>query len=153
MELQTWLRFAHIVGAIVWVGGGVMLSLVGLRARRSGNMVIIGEFARMLSYVGLGVLAPAVVVVLVSGVWLVLAESREFTELWVLLALAAFAAAFVLGAVFLSRNAIALERVATGSDIDPHAANGVLGRWIGGYVGVLAILVFAVWDMIFKPGT
>jgi uncharacterized membrane protein len=129
-----------------------MLSIVGLRARRSGDMAVIGEFARMLSYIGLRVFAPAVIVVLASGIWLVIAESRDFTELWVLLALAAFAAAFVIGAVFQSRSAIELERVATGPDADPQAARDILGRWIAGYLGVLVILVFAVWDMVFKPG-
>jgi hypothetical protein len=44
------------------------------------------------------------------------------------LALVAFAAAFVIGAVFQTRNAIALERVTTGPDADAKAARAVLGR-------------------------
>jgi uncharacterized protein YdeI (YjbR/CyaY-like superfamily) len=43
---------------------------------------------------------PAVVVVLITGVWMVLVQSREFTELWVVLVLVAFAAAFLVGAVY-----------------------------------------------------
>ncbi len=63
-------------------------------------MVVTGEFARTLSYVGLRVFTPAVLVVLVTGVWLVLVEqSGDFTQLW-----------------------------------------------------VLFVLVFALWDMVFKPG-
>ena len=88
MTLELWVHLAHVVGAIVWVGGGVMLSLVGLRARQSGNLAVIGEFARTLSYVGLRVFTPAVVVVLLSGIGLVLLNSEfNFTQLWVLLAL------------------------------------------------------------------
>jgi uncharacterized membrane protein len=151
MSIEPWLHFAHIGAAMIWVGGGVILMMVGLRVRRSGDVVFMREFARTLSYVGLRVLTPAVVVVLASGVWLVLHQSRSFGELWILLALGAFALAFLIGAVFLSRNAIALERLATGGNADAHGARGALDRWMLGYLVVLALLVFTLWDMIFKP--
>jgi hypothetical protein len=96
---------------------------------------------------------PAVVVVLVSGVWLVLISSEwNFTQLWVLLALGAFIVAFLIGAVYLSRIALQLERAAIGADAVAEAASNILGRWIVGYGFVLVILLFAVWDMVFKPG-
>jgi uncharacterized membrane protein len=152
MSIEPWLHFAHIGAAMIWVGGGVVLMMVGLRVRRSGDVAFMSEFARTLSYVGLRVLTPAVVVVLASGIWLVLQQSRSFGELWILLALGAFALAFLIGAVFLSRNAIALERLATGANADAPRAREALDRWIFGYLVVLALLVFTLWDMIFKPG-
>jgi uncharacterized membrane protein len=154
MTLEPWLHLAHVAGAILWVGGGVMLSLIGFRARRSGDLAVIREFARTLSYVGLRLLTPAVVVVLVSGVWLVLASAEwSLTQVWVLLALGAFVLAFLIGAVYLSRSALQLERVVTqGQDQSLEPARDALGRWLIGYGVVLAILAFALWDMIFKPG-
>ncbi len=153
MTLELWLHLAHVAGAIVWVGGGMMLSLVGARARQSRDLAVIGEFARTLSYVGLRVFTPAVLVVLVSGVWLVLVSSEwNFSQLWVLLALGAFVVAFLIGAVYLSRSAIQLDR-AVSQNADLQAASDALRRWLVGYGVVLIILVFALWDMIFKPGT
>ena len=152
MTLEPWLRFAHITGAVIWIGGGLMLTVIGGRARRSGDIVLIREFARTLSYVGPRVLAPAVVVVLASGIWLVVQQSRDFSQLWILLALGAFAAAFVIGAVYLSRSAMMVERAAADTTGDTHAARDALGRWMLGYAAVLVILLFALWDMIFKPG-
>ena len=152
MILEPWLHLAHILGAIIWVGGGVMLSVVGVRARQGGDPSLIREFARMLSSVGLRVLTPAVVAVLVSGVWLVLAGSEwDFGQLWVLFGLGAFVVAFLIGAVYLSRIAIQLERLATRTEMDPMAVRDLLGRWIVGYRVILVILLFAVWDMVFKP--
>jgi uncharacterized membrane protein len=151
--LEPWIHFIHVLGAIIWVGGGVMLSLVGARARKSNDPRIIGEFARMLSYVGLRVLTPAVVAVLLTGLWLVFTGSEwQFTQLWVLLGLGAFIMAFLIGAVYLSRIAIQLDRLATRTDMDPQAARDLLGRWMVGYQVILLILLFAVWDMVFKPG-
>jgi len=153
MNLLTWLKFAHILGAMIWIGGGVMLSLIGVRARQSEDPHFIGEFSRTLSYVGLRVLMPAVITVLVFGVWMVLAFSVwQITQLWILLALGAFVLAFAIGAVYLSRIALALDKLTAGMDFDLKAARTLLSRWIVGYQIVLLILLFAIWDMVFKPG-
>ena len=151
--LEPWIHFIHVLSAIIWVGGGVMLNLIGARARKSEDPRLIGEFARTLSYVGLRVLTPAVVAVLLSGLWLVLTGSEwKFTQLWVLLGLGAFILAFLIGAIYLSRIAIQLDQVATSTDLNPQIARELLVRWMVGYQIILIILVFAVWDMVFKPG-
>jgi len=152
MALRFWLLLIHILGAVIWIGGGVILSVIGARARQSEDPRTIGEFAQLLSYVGLRVLMPAVVAVIVSGVWLVLVSPWSFTQLWVILALVAFVLAFLIGALYLSRVAIELERVTTRTDASLQAARDVLGRWIIGYQIILLILLFALWDMVFKPG-
>src|SRR5215212_2224336 len=102
MNLLTWLKFFHILGAMIWIGGGVILSLIGVRARKSEDPHFIREFSRTLSYVGLRVLMPAVIAVLVFGIWLMfISPAWRFTQLWILLALGAFALAFLIGAVYL----------------------------------------------------
>lgn len=152
-EPGSWLHFLHVVAAMVWVGGGVVLSLSAMRAR-TGDAHTLTDFARTLSYVGLRVMMPAVIVVLVTGVWMVLAGSEfKFSELWVLLGLGLFALAFLIGGVYLSRVGIQLERAA-GPD-STSATTGVaalLDRWLIGYAAVLLVLLVAVWDMVFKPG-
>ncbi len=153
MTLLPWLKFAHILGAMIWIGGGVMLSLIGLRARQSEDLSFIREFSRTLSYVGLRVLMPAVIAVLVFGIWLMLIfPAWQLSQLWILLALGAFALAFVIGAVYLSRIALALDRLTADMEFDLKAARDLLNRWIVGYQIVLLVLIFAVWDMVFKPG-
>jgi uncharacterized membrane protein len=153
LTLEPWLLFLHILGAIIWIGGGIMLSLIAARTRRSEDSRHIAEFAKILSYVGLRVLAPAVVTVLLTGILMVFASAGwEFTQLWILLALGIFIIAFLLGAVYLSRVALELQRLTTSADVNLQAARDALGRWIVGYQVVLLLLLFAVWDMVFKPG-
>jgi uncharacterized membrane protein len=151
MDWEPWIHFAHVAGAVVWVGGGLTLSLIGLRVRRNGDIAVLGEFARTLRFLGLAVFTPVVLIVLLSGIWLVLDFSGDFTKPWVVLALLAFALAFLIGALYLSRSALRLERVVGTGDVE--AAKAALGSWLSGYAMVLAILVFALWDMVFKPGT
>lgn len=152
MDLDPWLHVAHILGAIVWVGGGLMLSVIGIRARRSGDIGVIRDFAQTLAYVGMRLFVPAVLVLLVTGVWLVLSGGGNFGQLWVLLALAGFAVALVIGVGYLSGVVVELERVASQTDASPAAVGALLGRWMRGWGIVVLVLVFTVWDMVFKPG-
>jgi uncharacterized membrane protein len=154
MTLDSWLHFAHVLSAIVWVGGGLMLSIVGLRVRASGDQNAIRQFAGTLGYAGIRVLLPAVVGTLGFGIWLILEnEAWDFGQLWVRIALGLFAVAFLIGAVYLSRIGTRLQRLALGDE--PTAANEgstLLDRWLLGYAMVLVVLLIAMWDMVFKPG-
>ncbi len=153
MNSLTWLTFLHILGAIIWVGGGLMLSIIGARVRKSDVPQSLRDFARILSFVGIRALMPAVLAVLIFGIWLVLANSAwSFTQLWIILALVGFAIAFVIGAIYLSRIAIGLDRLTAQADFSLQAARSLLNRWLVGYQVVLVVLLLVIWDMVFKPG-
>ena len=150
--MVSWLLFVHVLSAMVWLGGGLTLMLAGFRARSSARPEAVAEFAGTVPFVGLRVLMPPVIVLLVTGIWQVLASSAwSFSQLWVRLALGLFILAFLVGAVYLSRVGIGLAR-ATANNRLASEGTALLNRWLVGYVVVLALLVVAVWDMIFKPG-
>ena len=147
-SLYDWLLFVHIVGAMVWVGGLVALAALGNHALRSGD---VARFVGSLRVVGPFVLAPASSLVLAFGIWMVLDSSAwDFGQTWIWLALVLLAAAVVVGAVFLSRSALAAERAVKAGD-DAQAATH-LRRWSWGIRLILVLLVIATWDMVFKPG-
>jgi uncharacterized membrane protein len=154
MNLDPWLQLVHAASAVVWIGGNGLLALVGIRVRRRGDPAAIGRFADTLMFVGVRVIAPAALLVLVSGLWLVL-ESSEWsvTQPWILLALGVFALAVILSLVFLNRGATRLQQVSTGVAPDGRAADQALGRLLLGYGLVLATLVLALLDMALKPGS
>jgi len=152
MTLDNWLHFVHVLAAMTWVGGGLTLSVMGLRAR--SRPAAVREFGAVLPYVGIRVLMPAVILVLVTGVWMVIASAEwHFSQFWVLFALGLFAVAFLIGAVYLSRVGIQMERLAKAPADDAPTGARLLNRWLVGYGIVLAVLLVAVWDMVFKPGT
>jgi uncharacterized membrane protein len=154
MGLQSWLHFLHDLGAIVWIGAGVTLSLIGLRARQSADWDAVADFARMMRYLGLRVFMPSVVIVLATGVLMVVTASGwRISQAWILIGLTLFFMAFLIGTVYLSQIGIALERAVTEPDNDVSKATTLIGRWITGYGAILLVLVAAVWDMIFKPSS
>jgi uncharacterized membrane protein len=148
--LYEWLFLFHIVAAMVWVGGALLLAVLGSRALRSGDAAEVGRFVRGLRVTGPLVLAPAAVAVLGFGIWLVLnSPAWGFDQGWVQLGLGLFVAAFAIGAGYLSRTSIAAERAVDAGD--EASALRQLRRWSWGYRAILALLLVTAWDMVFKP--
>jgi hypothetical protein len=150
MTLHQWLLFGHILGAMAWLGGGVVLALLAARVRRREDVAAYRDFAGTLTFVGPRVLMPGVIAVLVFGLWMVLEDPGwDFGQLWIQVAIGLFAAAFVIGALYLSRVGIQLGRAEA---VDVVGQRRLVDRWLTGYGVVLLILLVAVWDMVFKPG-
>ena len=149
--LYGWLLFMHVLAAMVWVGGAVMLAVVATRVLRDPGPGAVGRFTGSLRVLGPLVLAPATVAVLGLGIGLVVdTEAWDFGQLWVQLGLGLFAAAFLVGAAWQSRSALAATRAAAHED--DSEARRQLRRWLAGYWLIVTLLVVAVWDMTTKPG-
>jgi uncharacterized membrane protein len=150
-SFYDWLLFLHIVAAMVWVGGLVALTAFGIHTLRSGEREAVARFVASLRVVGPFVLGPSSGLVIVFGIWLVVDSSAwDFGQTWIWLALVLLAAAVLVGAVFLSRTALAAERAVKAGD---HAqAIDQLRRWSWGVRLILLLLIVATWDMVFKPG-
>ena len=150
-SLNDWLMFLHVLAAMVWVGGLVALIAFGIHALRTGDREVVARFIASLRVVGPFVLMPAAIAVLVLGVWMVLVdEAWTFEQTWIWLAVALLVAAVLVGAVFLSRAALAAQRAVDAGDL--VQATRQLRRWSWGIRLIILLLVVATWDMVFKPG-
>ena len=149
--LYDWLLFLHIVAAMVWVGGGVVLTVTAARVLRDPEPGAVARFTGSLRVVGPLVLAPATIAVLGLGIGLIVdTDAWDFGQLWVQLGLALFVGAFLIGAIYQSRTALAAERAAARGD-DAWARRQLV-RWSWGYRLILLLLIVAAWDMTTKPG-
>ena len=149
--LYKWLLFLHVVAAMLWVGGTALTSTLATVVARHRDREAVEQFVSNLSRVGPLVMAPATLGVVGFGIWLVLdSDAWDFGQTWIWLALVLFAGAFVVGAAFQSRSAIAARRAAEAGD-DAEASRQ-LDRWAWGSRAILVLLLVAAWDMVFKPG-
>lgn len=149
--VYDWLKFVHILAAMVWVGGLVVLGVLAEQVLRSGEREPIARLVKSLGVIGPLVFAPSMLAVLGLGIWLVIdSEAWDFGQTWVWLALVLFAAAFVIGAIFQSRAAIGARRAAdAGNDGEARLQ---LRRWSWGMRLIIVLLVVITWDMTIKPG-
>jgi uncharacterized membrane protein len=149
--LYDWLLFLHVLAAMVWLGGGVMLAVSAARVLRDPDPAAVGRFTASLRVIGPLVLAPATLAVLGLGIGLVLdTDAWDFGQLWVQLGVALFAAAFLIGAAYQSRTALAATRAAEGDNTGE--ARRQLRHWSWGYRLIVLLLIAAAWDMTTKPG-
>ena len=149
--LYDWLLFLHVLAAMIWLGGGVMLAVTAAHVLRDSDPAAVGRFTGTMRATAPFVLAPATLAVLGLGIGLVLdTDSWDFGQRWVQLGVALFAAAFVIGAAWQSRTALAAGRAAGRGD--DGEARRHLRRWLAGYGLIVLLLIVAAWDMTTKPG-
>ncbi|MPV50535.1 DUF2269 family protein [Pseudactinotalea sp. HY160] len=147
--MYSWLLFVHIIAAMVWVGGALTLSALATHVLREGSGV--GRFIASLRVIGPAVFAPAPILVIGLGVWIVLlSDSVTFGQGWIAASFVLFGAAFLVGAVFQSRAAIAAQRAAEADRLEEAGRH--LRRWSWGSRVIVALLAVATWVMVFKPG-
>ena len=86
MSYYNVLLFLHIAGAVVWVGGGAALTILGTRFATVDTPGLEGLF-RQSAWLSSRVFTPASLVVLVAGILLVIEGPWSFSHLWVELGL------------------------------------------------------------------
>ena len=86
MELYPVLKLLHVASAIVWVGGGFTMVLLGLAARRARNEAELMNVMRQVSVIGPRLFLPASLATLAFGVGCVVAGGLAW-EAWLVLGL------------------------------------------------------------------
>jgi hypothetical protein len=114
MSYYNVLLFLHIAAAVVWVGGGAALTILGTRFATVDTTGLEGLF-RQSAWLSSRVFTPASLVVLVAGILLVIEGPWSFSHLWVELGLLGFAASFVTGLFVLLPRAKAIDGMLRGS--------------------------------------
>jgi uncharacterized membrane protein len=95
----------HVVSAIVWLGGGLTLSVLGTRIAKARDAHQMVSFARDAEWMGNHVFLPSSLLVLVFGFLMIHAGFPAFDQFWIQLALGLFAVTFLTGALFLGPQA------------------------------------------------
>jgi uncharacterized membrane protein len=150
-DLYDWLLWLHILGAALWLGGVVVVSVFGTLVLRSRDLLLVERFTGSLRIVGSIILAPSMLAVLAFGIWLVVrSDAWDFGQGWVIAGLALLAATFLIGVGLQARAAIGAQRATASRDLDEALRQ--LTRWVWGMWLIAILLVVAAWDMVAKPG-
>jgi uncharacterized membrane protein len=145
-------KLIHVLVAVFWVGGGVLLTVLALWAYSKHDPEELATVARQAAWVGERLFAPAGLLVLAMGITMVI-NSPEigFGTTWVIIGLVGYAMTFTTGIAFLAprakRIAALLETKGATAPETQAAINEILliSRID---VGVLLIVVA---DMLMKP--
>ena len=150
--LYDWLLVIHILAAIFWIGGGLMLHLIFVQTRKAGDAHTLNSLLTNGEWLGKAFFGPLSGLLLLAGIGLVIKGHWGFTTLWVILGLVGFAASGLLGAVFLQKPATQLQGVLAEKGFDDPQVGTLIDRVFLLTRIDFAILVLTVLDMTLKPG-
>ena len=147
-DFNGWLKFIHVLAAVAWVGGSILIQIYAARQMRAGTEDRL-RFAQDTLVAGTA-FAVAGIVTLAAGVWLVLrVDAWGFDQAWISIGFLGVLVGAVLGPAFYGPQTRTLI-AELGSD--PAAAEPRRRR-IAMVSGIeTIILVVVVWAMVFKPG-
>ncbi len=144
-------KLIHVGVAVFWVGGGLLLTVLAVRAERSGSPDELATIARQAVFVGEKVFAPAGLVVLAMGITMVLNQHLGWGAFWIDAGLVGYAATFTTGVAVLAPLA---RRVAALLDEKGPAAaetQAAIKRILVVARVDAGVLLLVVADMLTKP--
>jgi uncharacterized membrane protein len=144
-------RVVHVVVAIFWVGGGMLLTILGLKAERSDDPNEMVTLARWAAWVGERLFAPAGGVVLAMGIAMMINTDWGWGKFWVDAGLVGYALSMAIGMGVLSPLAKKIAALSeTKGPTAPETLAAVSRILLVARFDV-AVLLLVVADMATKP--
>jgi len=144
-------RVVHVVVAVFWVGGGLTLTVLGLRAESLDDPAEIATLARQAAFVGEKLFAPAGLIVLLMGIAMVLNADLGWGHFWIVAALVGYAVTFATGVGVLSPLAKKVDALITEQGAESPAAQAAIRKILLVARVDVAVLLLVVADMTTKP--
>src|SRR5581483_609347 len=95
-------KAVHVSLAVVWVGGGLLLTVLAIRAQRAMDPKEVVMIARQAAFAGEKIFAPAGLVVFLMGIAMMINTSWGWGHFWVIVGLLGYVSTFTLGIGYLS---------------------------------------------------
>ena len=152
MSTYEFLLFGHLLAAMTWLGGDLMIQMFYLRARGNGPAAV-AQFAKDVDWIGLRIINTAALLVVIFGVLLVIeVDAYEFSQFWISAALGMFLLSFITGAGFLGPESGRIARLSDELGAEHPDVQRRIGRILVISRIEFILLVLIVLDMVLKPG-
>lgn len=141
----------HVAVAVLWVGGGVMLTVDGIRAKRENDPAKVVGVAQRAAFWGEKVFAPAGLVVFLMGVSMMINTDWGWGRFWVVVGLIGYAATFTTGVAVLSPLAKKIGVSAETNGPEDPTTLALIDRILMIATVDVAVLLVVILDMVTKP--
>ena len=145
-------KFAHVMLAIVWIGGATVLQLIGRSALASTLPGRRGELAAEMENLGKKVFTPCSILVLLLGIYLTMEGDWGFDSLWISLAMLGILISIVTGAGYLGPQIGKVRKAVQGEGADSPTVRDGIAKILRVSLMDLGLLVFIVFLMVTKLG-
>jgi uncharacterized membrane protein len=144
-------KSVHVIAAVVWIGGGMLLVILGVAAEIKRDPAELATVARQAALVGERLFAPAGLVVLLMGIAMMLNTNWGWGKFWVIVGLLGYAATFITGVAVLSPMARKASRLIAEKGADDPETTAHIQRILLVARVDMAVLFLVIVDMVAKP--
>ena len=151
MDSYELLLILHVIAVIVWLGTGFTMDALFLRAERTADPADLGKTGQMQEWLIPRVFIPSGVLALIFGILLVFDGPWSFGDLWILIGLAGWIAAWGVGFLYLRPQGEKMkEIVMQHGPTSPEAHRQARRLAVVSRVQLLSLFL-VVADMVLKP--
>ena len=144
-------KAVHVSFAAIWIGGGFLLTVLGLVAERQNDAEQLAVVARQAAMVGEKLFSPAAGIVLLAGIAMMINTNWGWGHFWITAGLIGFASSFVTGiAVLAPRSKRLHELMQTAGPTAPETQAAIKSILLIARFD-MAVLLLVLVDMVVKP--
>jgi len=151
LHWYAFFRVIHVSLAVFWVGGGLLLTILGLKAERSQDPLEMATLARQAAFVGERFFAPAGLIVLLMGIAMMIHTDYGWGKFWIIAGLVGYAATFATGIGVLSPLAKKIDGLLTEKGPTAPETQAAIQRILLVARVDIGVLLLVVADMVTKP--
>ena len=145
----TW-KALHVLMAIVWIGGALMIQLFAFRILKSDDDERMAKFAEDVEFISMRTFIPASLVLVVLG-FVLEHQAHWGFHFWVVFALVIWALSFVTGAGFLGPESGKIGKLIAERGVDAEVRLRIERILLVSRIE-LVLLALVAMDMVLKPG-
>jgi len=144
-------RLVHVAVSVFWVGGGLLLTALGLKAEASDDPKDVVTLARWAAWVGERLFAPAGGIVLAMGIAMMINTDWGWGKFWIVVGLLGYAATMVTGMGVLSPQAKRITALSESKGPTAPETLAAIRKILLVARFDVAVLLLVVADMVTKP--
>jgi len=146
-------KLVHVVGAVIWVGGGLTLTILAMRAERSSDPAEMATIARQAAFAGERVFAPVGLLVFLMGIAMVINLHWGWGTTWIVIGLVGYAITFLTGLLVLGPQAKRIGQLIETKGAEAAETQAAIQRILLLARIDMGVLLLVVADMVLKPFT
>jgi uncharacterized membrane protein len=144
-------KMIHVLGAVVWVGGGATLVILVLVTERENDPLALAALGQKIDFIATRIYVPASLLVLLFGILMMVKGNLDWGQFWIVAGLIGFAATFLTGIGFLTPQVKKLNGLAAEKGPAHPDTQAQLQRLLVVARFDIALLLLIVADMTAKP--
>ena len=144
-------NLVHVVGAVTWVGGGVLLTILAMRAERSSDPGDMAAVSKQAAFVGEKIFAPVGLLVFLMGVAMVNNLHWGWGTTWIVIGIVGYALTFLTGLLVLSPQSKRLASLMETKGPAAAETQAAIQRILLIARIDIGVLLVVVADMVLKP--